>query len=523
MSKDNLCEPVNDTDQEYEEGDKATREDRVFGSRGELATLLLLSIGPFVSQTSNSTFGLVNTLWLGNAVSDIATSALATSTTIDSLSTSCGYFYMICATSQISSLFGAKKGHLAAQVLCDLLRLTVISGILLPAILFPVAKPLMRWFGAKEDVVSLGFSYLLPIVSCATLTSIYLLLCGCLQAEGRIVWFSCVQIVAMVLNACVFNPLFLLGLKVGIIGSGLSIVLSQGLPAIVLLIMFFMGKFTVKPTLKGLISKPIPETKQALKTGTAALVSAVSATLPSIFFQKFIGAGCESEEVFNVMMSMYNAYNRIYQFVVAVYLALTSGFLPSTSYAYAGKRYGRVLKLLGHLFWLVTVVAIVVEILMFSLPDEIAGLFSSKPLFKERWKACMPKYWATNFACSWQYVATIFLQSIQWSASAFIVSFVTQILMWPAFSCLFYFTKKDDEVRLFYAVMGNDLASIAFALPFVIMALRSIIKLKNGSDVDLDTMTRPVGQLDHSESVEPVGDAPQKAHEPLEDSKIAEL
>ena len=522
-STDNLREHLGDEDLDNEEVSHGpSREDKILGGRGELVTLLLMSIGPLASQISNSTFGLVNTLWLRNAVNELATSALATSTTIDSLSTSFGYFYMICATSQISSLFGAKRGHLAAQVLCDLLRLTLITGALLPVILFPVAKPLMRWFGAQEDVVSLGFSYLLPIVSCSVLTSIYLLLCGCLQAEGRIVWFSLVQISAMLLNACVFNPMFLLGFKVGIIGSGFSIVLSQGLPAIVLLVMFFVGKFTVKPTWKGLLSKPIPETRQALKTGSAALISAVSATLPSIFFQKFIGAGCENEEVFNVMMSMYNSYNRIYQLVVAVYLALTSGYLPSTSYAYSGKRYGRVLKLTLHLFWLVTVIAAVVETVLFSFPDEIAGIFSSKPLFVERFKACMPKYWASNFACSWQYVATVMLQAIQWSVSAFTVSFFTQIVMWPVFSCVLYFTKKDDEVRLFYAVLGNDLASIAFAAPFVILALRSVIRLRRQHDGDITT--RPVGELDEISHVqEPEDKQHTRKKEVLEDAKIAEL
>ena len=141
---------------------KETREDRILGGRGALSTLLLLAIGPLASQISNSTFGLVNTLWISNAVGELATSALSTATTIDQLSICFGYFYLTCATSQISSLFGLKRADVASQVLCDLLRLTVVSGALLPAILLPATKPLIRWFGAQEDVVSMSFSYLLP-------------------------------------------------------------------------------------------------------------------------------------------------------------------------------------------------------------------------------------------------------------------------------------------------------------------------------------------------------------------------
>ena len=512
-SCDEMQDPLSPT---TEEEPKATREDQILGGRGALSTLLFLAIGPLASQISNSTFGLVNTLWLRNAVNELATSALATSTTIDSLSICFGYFYMTCATSQISSLFGEKKAHLASQVLCDLLRLSVISSALLPAILLPATKPLMRWFGAQEDVVSLGFSYLLPIVCCSLLTCIYLLLCGCLQAEGRTLWFSLIQISAMVLNACVFNPLFLLVFKLGILGSGLSMVLSQGLPGLFLLLMFFRGKFTVNPTLKGLVSKPIPETYKALKTGVSALVSALSASLPSLFFQKFIGAGCESEEVFNVMMSLYNAYSRIYQFAIAVFLALTSAFLPAASYAYSSGQYKRVLILFVHMWWTITAVALATEAAMFGFPDQIASVFSSKEFFRQRFRDCMPKYWATCFACSWQYVATILLQAIQWNFSAFFVSFTTQIVMWPVFSFIMYFTKPDDEVRLFWAAAENDLTSLSLCIPFTVVALRSIFKKQREQE-----LTVPVAELETIVTDDPIPANPPKEH--FEDEKIAEL
>ena len=319
----------------------------------------------------------------------------------------------------------------------------------------------------------------------------------------------------MILNACVFNPLFLLVFKMGIVGSGFSMVLSQGLPGLFLLLMFFRGKFTVKPTLKGMVSKPVPETLRALKTGSAALVSALSASLPSLFFQKFIGAGCENEEVFNVMMSLYNAYSRIYQFAIALFLACTSAFLPAASYAYAGGMYKRVLILFLHMWWMITAVALITEAVMFGFPDQVASLFSSNDLFVKRFKECMPPYWATCFACSWQYVGTIFLQALQWNMSAFIASFFTQMVMWPVCSFVMYFTKPDDEVRLFWAAAESDLSSLVTYVPLTIAALYSLVKkIREGE------LTVPVAEL---ENIGPEEVEPPKPKERFEDEKIPEL
>jgi Na+-driven multidrug efflux pump len=192
-----------------------------------------------------------------------------------------------------------------------------------------------------------------------------------------------------------------------------------------------------------------------------------------------MGNACETPEIFNTMMAMHNAYNRIYQIAIAIFLALMSGFLPAASYAYAAARYKRVFRLLIHGIWMITLVALLFEVVVFGLPDLVSKPFSTDPLFQARFRECLVAFWAALFACSWQYAVTALLQACKWQISAFVTAVVTQLLMWPACSLFFYLTDKQNETRLFFACMGNDILSAVAASPFLVVCLRHLCKLMN--------------------------------------------
>ena len=461
--------------QEESPNPNKTREDEILGDSKALLTVLKLSVGPFFSQVTNSLYGFVNTIWISSAVGGLAVTALSSSTTIDSFSINCGFYLSTCALSKIASLFGEHRGECGAQILVDLMRFSLVFAVLLPAILIPVATPLMKWFGASDEVVSLGIDYLIPLLCCSLITCIYLLLCGCLQAEGRTVFFAIVQISSMVLNAGVFNPLFLLGFKTGIRGASLSLVCSQLVPGVVLFVLYFKGKFTVKPTFRMFINKFSPETWGTLRIGLPSLVSAASCTIPSILFTKFIGASCGTEDEFNTMMSMYNAYNRTYQIMVALFMAVTSGFLPAASFAFSAKKYRRVQFLLLHTTWLVLLISFIFLIGMYTLSGPISSIFSSDAFFKERFRKFVKPYWSTTPLAAVQYIATPLMQSTDHPIWAFIGSFATLLMMWPLTSVFFYFTNKHDVYRLFFAVLSNDVLSFFFLVPFTVLSIKQIV------------------------------------------------
>jgi Na+-driven multidrug efflux pump len=125
----------------------------------------------------------------------------------------------VAASIQLSSMFAQKKHTRASRVIADLLRVCLLIGILVPAVLLPVSKPLMRWLApdeSSEENIHEGFTYLAIMFGGAFVTCVYYLLCGCLETEGRTVWYNCIQLMSTTLNQGIFNPIFIVVLKMGI-------------------------------------------------------------------------------------------------------------------------------------------------------------------------------------------------------------------------------------------------------------------------------------------------------------------
>lgn len=70
---------------------------------------------------------------------------------------------------------------------------------------------------------------------------------GCLQGEGRTFLFGMSNVICLFLDMCVFNPIFLFGFKTGIIGTFSATVISEFIPGITILILFYCHEFGIKP------------------------------------------------------------------------------------------------------------------------------------------------------------------------------------------------------------------------------------------------------------------------------------
>ena len=210
--------------------------------RPPLITLVLLAIGPLISQSVSSLYGIVATIWVSKALGEKGMTAVSLFTNIDTVGRAFGYFMNCSASQKISSLFGEKKANEAGQVICDLFRCSLLSGMIVPALLIQVAKPLGKWFGADDEIFKMAFDYIAVLLGCSAVSCLFLMFCGCLQAEGRTFLVSFAQISSFVMNMAIFCPLFLFVFHLGTCGAALATICSEAIPTIVIFFMYFFQK-----------------------------------------------------------------------------------------------------------------------------------------------------------------------------------------------------------------------------------------------------------------------------------------
>lgn len=448
--EDERNEPLNqqtDTDQSKE--DKHEKEHYRLAGRPPLMTILVLSVGPILSQITSALYGVVATIWVAKAVGEKGLTAISTYTAFDNIGRSFGFFVSVAGSSCISGLFGAGQVEEAGQVVCDLLRMCCIFGVLVPAIMCPTVKLGVRWFGAPEEIVEMGYDYMLPMLVTTVTQCIFVGVGGFLQGEGRSMLYGGITILSSVLNMAVFCPIFLLLCKMGMMGAGLATVLAEGIPGLVVMVLFFMGKFAVKPKVRQLFQPFSKKTFVALRVGLSQLIANLSVCAPGIIVRKLLGLSSVENE-FNDVLAGFNAIFRYAQITNNVIIAFTMGFLPAASYAFSAKMWNRWMRLAAHTHWLGFVWGSITAIFTWTIPREIAKMFSSDPNYL-RWAGPMLKVGnAFGFIVVARFTFPSLLQSMKKGITSTLLSLGSQLVSIIAFAFILYYTDKKNPVRLIW-------------------------------------------------------------------------
>lgn len=467
---------------------KNQKEKYRLGGKKPLQTLCILLVGPLVSQVVNGLYGVVSSMWVARALGDIGMSAISLYSNLDMIGRAFGFFLLSAASQKISGLFGENKGDEAGQLICDLFRMAFVFGIIVPAILVPCSVPLAHWFGAAEETIKMAFRYLTPLNCAAFNTCIYLMWCGCLQAEGRSILVGIVQIASLVANMAIFCPLFLLVFRWGTIGAAFATIVSEFIPSVVLTILFFTGKFGVKPNWRGLFKKFSPHTTEALKTGLSQLIMNISRSIPSIFNRKFMGMCAENRHMsgtdgtFEDAIAGFNAVSRIYGVTDAVRLAVSMGLLPSASFAFSSHRYNRIFILMFHAIWIDAVWSAATTLLTAFGSRYVAMSISTSENYL-RWAAPMLRTanWEAPFAWIRNIVQTT-LQSLAYGLTSTIYAFFSTFCTYIGGLLILYYTNKTDFVRLMYVFPLSSGIAAVIGIIVIIFPLRKIWKERRDTD-----------------------------------------
>ncbi|EAX87250.1 hypothetical protein TVAG_363490 [Trichomonas vaginalis G3] len=456
-----------DSDEELSVSVKITK-DKTWrlGGRPPLKTITSLAIGPVISQIINAAYGIITTFYISLAVGEEGLSAISTYAVFDSMGRSFGFFLTTAASAEISALFGQNKDNEVHQLSADIFRLSLLFGIVIPAILVPNLKAAARWFGASEPIVELGYKYIGPLSSCAFFSVMYIAETGLLIAEGRTGLSSILLIAALGLNMCFFGPIFLFAAKIGMLGAGLATILSESITGITFAVLFFCGKFTSKPTLKMLISKPSPYLGIAMKIGLSQLLAQLSAIIPAIIVRKIIGNAClnMAEPAYNEVMSGYICSFRYQALVIAIFTGITQAQIPATSFAYQKHENSRILWLTFHAVWLSVVWGLFATIVSWAIPRPLAKLFGKSDKFLKYASEAISIINGMSVAMFGKFIGQAFLQAIQWAYTSIIISLFNNLVTIILFAFILYYTDKSNPIRIMWCY------SITYGIGIVLLA-----------------------------------------------------
>ena len=442
--------------------------------RHPLPTILYLSSGPCLAQFTGSLKGIIGSIWVSKAIGEKGLSAISTIGVYDGISRSFGFFLSSAGSAKISQLYGEKKEDEACQVIVDLIRISVLIGIIVPLILGLTTIPLSEWLGADDEICKLCKEYMLPINIGTFTTVLFITLGGCLQGEGRSIFFSILNVISLVVNMCVLDPIFLLACKTGIWGASFAQALAEAIPGVVIFVLYFLDKFGIKPKWKMFIQKFSPHTLPALKVGLSQLFANLSQIVPSIIVRKLMGLAFK--DGFNDAMAAFNTVVRFFILTNSVIIAITMGFIPCASYAFAAKNYRRWFYLAIHSLWLSFIWGSFTAILTWAVPRPLSRMFASGKGYLDVCEPMLKYSNALGFIIGGRFCGVAFLQSIQLGIRSAILSLVSHFLSIIGFAFLLYYTDKNDGVRIIWCYSMAHALGIILSIFCLIGPLKQMYK-----------------------------------------------
>ena len=282
-----------------------------------LAFALPLLAGNIFQQLYNT----VDTWVVGNYVSNEAFSAVGTVTPV--INTLIGFFTGLSggAGVVISQYYGAKKPEGVKQAVHTSMLVTLILGVVFTVLGVAITPLMLRIMNTPAEVFPESQTYLTIYFAGVLGLMLYNMGSGVLRAVGdsnRPFYFL---VVSAVLNIAL-DLLFVIGFHMGVEGVAYATILSQGISAVLVLLVLFRTSSVIRLQLPDLRISPVI-LRQIIRIGIPAALQMAVTSFSNVFVQSYInyfGPDC---------MSGWTAYSKVDQLII---LPMTSLSMAATTF-----------------------------------------------------------------------------------------------------------------------------------------------------------------------------------------------
>lgn len=458
------------------EGASLSQEDIALGSYSPLRTILTLSTGPLAGQMLSAFYGIADSLWVAKTLGEEGVSVLGAVFIVEFLAINIAVYLMSAMDTHLGFLFGEGRGQEGSQLFVDFIRVAAVLGVLVPALVLPITTPLVMWFGADSRLAGMCLQYMLPITICCFFKFLFMIGGGVAMACGCPGTFAAAQIAAFVLKVGILDPLFLLGLETPIWGASLATAITEGTVGVSLaLFVWFSERFSLHPTKSMFLAKFGPETATGLRVGIPTLISNMSYSLPLLLCQKYLNMAATAVGAYEDIVAVWAVVQKIEELAYGIAIAFATALAPAAAYAFGAKRLNRVLWLFVHATWLGAILPAIVTVPVIFWPGKVALIWDSDPGFVRWCEDFFPRAFYGAVLVGYQYMAASVMQSLHFLLRASVHSVLTDLLPWPVFASIMYYTGKTDPARIMWIYVMSDLYSAVVTTLFLITPFRMLL------------------------------------------------
>ena len=371
------------------------------------------------------------------------------------------------------------------------ITVTLICGIVLMLIFYPLKTQILTLFGASENSIDYAVEYFNLILAFFPIFMLSNMMNAVIRADGTPAW-SMASMLAGALTNIILDPVFIFGTKWGMFGAALATVIGQTVSFVITFIYFFRTK-TFKLKLKSFI----PDLKAfsgALQLGASSFITQMTIVIISLVCNIMLAKyGALSKYGIDIPIAIIGIESKVFTVVINLVVGIVLGCQPIISYNMGAKRFDRVKELYRKIL-LCTIVIGLASTLLFELaPDAVVGMFGTPtniPNPEDYWEfgaltfrifLCL-----VTFTCTIK-MTSIFFQAVGKPIRAVIASMIRDIICFiPLIIVLPLFFNIEG---ILFAAPCADLIAMIVAVLLTVTFMRSL--KENTASEDNSAVLKP--------------------------------
>ncbi len=292
-----------------------------------------MAIPTIVAFLINSIYSLADTFFVSGLGTE-ATAAVSVNSSLDQLIMMAGSMLAIGANSYIARLLGQGNDKKASEVLSTAFFLAFGLGAVVMIVGLSFMTPMVRLLGATPTCEQYSIDYATYVLYAAPFMASSFVMNQCLRSEGS----ATLSMIGMgfggILN-CVLDPIFILGLDMGVAGASLATAISKVVSFAILIYPYLTRRSLLHLSIRcfNFCRDIITE---IVKIGSSSMFRSGLSVVASILLNDLAGNISDS------VLAGIGVCTKIMMFPFSIILGFGSGFQPVAGFNWGARRYDRV-------------------------------------------------------------------------------------------------------------------------------------------------------------------------------------
>ncbi|WZL73525.1 MATE family efflux transporter [Clostridiaceae bacterium 35-E11] len=331
--------------------------------------LINLSLPATIGMIVNALYNVVDTIFIGRYVGTLGIAGLTIAFPVQMVIMALGQLIGIGAASAVSRSLGAKDLERADYVVGNAFLSIGVLSIMTVGLGLAFMEPLLKVFGATDSILPYAKAYMWIIFLGSIYFPFVVAANNLVRAEGNAKAAMYSMLIGTGLNI-ILDPIFIVGLKMGIEGAALATIISQ-FASFLYILRYLFGKQSIFK-IQGHHFKPQKEIIQEIVTvGFAAFARQIAGSIVAIVLNnslKFYGG--------DLAISILGIVNRVMMFLFMPLFGIIQGMQPIIGFNYGAKKIDRVKETVKLSIIITTLLATFGTLTGALFPDAIIRVFS---------------------------------------------------------------------------------------------------------------------------------------------------